>query len=141
LGAWYSTVTGFENYDAIGRYRDKQYLTIYPTRDEEMKGLKKEETKYELPIDASAAVTGIPDSSFSTPKELGEVLAKEPSCQKCVVRQIFRYAMGRQEAVEDRATIERLYDAFRDSGFRFRELVISLATSDVFRGAQSHASP
>ena len=132
---------GFENYDAIGRYRDKHYLTIYPTRDEAMKGLKKEETKYELPIDASAAVTGIRDSSFSTPRELGEILANEPTCQKCVVRQIFRYAMGRQESTEDRATIERLYADFRDSGFRFRELIISLATSEVFRGAQTHATP
>ncbi len=131
---------GFENYDAIGRYRDKHYLTIYPTRDEKMKGLKKEETKYELPIDASAGVTGIRDSSFSTPRELGEVLAKEPSCQKCVVRHIFRYAMGRQESPEDRATIERLYADFRDSGFRFRKLIISLATSEVFRGAQAHGT-
>ena len=131
---------GFENYDAIGRYRDKHYLTIYPTRDEKMKGLKKKETKYELPIDASAGVTGIADSSFSTPRELGEILAKEPGCQKCVVRQVFRYAMGRHETPRDRATIEKLFADFRDSGFHFRELIVSLATSEVFRGAQVHAT-
>ena len=132
---------GFENYDAIGRHRDKHYLTIYPTRDEVMKGLKKKETKYELPIDSSASVTGIVDSEFSTPKELGEILAKEPSCRKCIVRQLFRYAMGREETPDDRATIERLYADFRDSRFRFRELIISLVQSDVFRGAPVHANP
>ena len=132
---------GFENYDAIGRFRDKHYLTIYPTRDEKMKGIKKEETKYELAIDASASVTGIADSEFSTPKGLGEVLANEPSCQKCIVRQIFRYAMGREETPDDRATIEKLYAEFRDSEFRFRELIIFLVTSDVFRGAPAHANP
>ncbi len=132
---------GFENYDAIGRFRDKHYLTIYPTRDEKMKGIKKEETKYELPIDATASVTGIADSEFSTPKGLGEVLADEPSCQKCIVRQVFRYALGREETPDDRATIEKLYADFRGSQFRFRELIISLVTSEVFRGALAHANP
>ena len=87
------------------------------------------------------SVTGIRDSSFSTPRELGEILAKEPGCQKCVVRQVFRYAMGRQETPRDRATIEKLFADFRDSGFHFRELIVSLATSEVFRGAQVHATP
>jgi len=72
---------------------------------------------------------------------LGEVLANEPSCQKCIVRQVFRYALGREETPDDRATIEKLYAEFRDSEFRFRDLIISLVTSEVFRGAPAHANP
>ena len=125
---------GFEQYDAIGRFREKHSLTIYPTRDEKMKGLKTEETKYELPLDISAEVAGIADSSFSSPRELGEILAGNAVCQKCVVKQLFRYAMGRAETAADRETIERSFERFRDSQFRFRELIISIVTSKPFRG-------
>ena len=128
---------GFEQYDAIGRFREKHFLTIFPTRDEKMKGLKTEETKYELPIDVSAEVAGIADSSFSSPKELGQVLATNAVCQKCVVKQLFRYAMGRSETAADRATIERGFERFRDSQFRFRELIISIVTSKPFLGRWS----
>ncbi len=123
---------GFEQYDAIGRFREKHLLTIFPTRDEKMKGLKTEETKYELPIDVSAEVAGIADSSFSSPRELGRVLAENAVCQRCVVKQLFRYAMGRSETPADRATIEQAFERFRDSQFRFRELIISIVTSKPF---------
>ena len=125
---------GFEQYDAIGRFREKHVLTIFPTRDEKMKGLKKKETKYELPLDISAEVAGIADSSFSSPRELGEILGGNAVCQKCVVKQLFRYAMGRAETTADRETIERSFERFRDSQFRFRELIISIVTSKPFLG-------
>ena len=51
----------------------------------------------ELPIDSSGVVAGIPDSEFSSPKELGRVLAGSPQCQECVVKQYFRYQAGRLE--------------------------------------------
>ena len=48
-----------------------------------------------LKIDTSGWVAGIPDSHFSSPRELGGVLAKTPQCQECVVKQYFRYTTGR----------------------------------------------
>ena len=125
---------GFEQYDAIGRFREKHVLTIFPMRDEKMKKIKTEETKYELPIDTSAEVAGIANSSFSSPKELGRILAGDAVCQKCVVKQLFRYALGRPETPADRETIERSFERFRNSQFRFRELVISIVTSKPFLG-------
>ena len=41
-------------------------------------------------------VAGIPDSEFTSPRELGEILAKTPQCQECVVKQVFRYMAGRR---------------------------------------------
>lgn len=128
---------GLERFDAIGRYRDKQTLVIEPTRDEQQKGRKKQATEYKLEIDTSGMVAGIPDSAFSSPRELGAILARTPACQKCVVKQYFRYAFGRQETPADEAAIERAFEAFRGSGFRFRELILSLVTSEAFRGGHS----
>ena len=50
-----------------------------------------------LPIDTSGNVAGIPDSGFSSPAELGAILAKSEQCQECVVKQYFRYTAGRMD--------------------------------------------
>ena len=99
-----------------------------------MKKIKTKETKYEMALDTSAEVAGIPNSSFSTPKELGAILAGNRSCRKCVVRQLFRYAMGRHETEADRAVIDRVFEKFEQSDFRFRELILSLVRSESFLG-------
>ena len=75
---------------------------------------------------------GIENSGFSTPKELGRILAADGSCQKCIVKQVFRYAFGREETAADQPAIEGILKAFQDSGFRFRELLVALITSKPF---------
>ena len=45
----------------------------------------------DLDIDATGYVAGIPDSKFSSPSQLGTVLAKSAQCQECIVKQYFRY--------------------------------------------------
>ena len=72
------------------------------------------------------------ESTFSTPRELGRLLAGSKTCQKAIVKQLFRYAFGRQETVKDQPDIEAMLAKFRDSGFRFRELIVAMATSDLF---------
>ena len=131
---------GFEQYDTLGRFREKHFLTIFPTRDEQKSKRKTEATKYELPIDPSGEVRGIAvrdgisHARFSSPKELGLILASEPACQKCVVRQVFRYALGRPETETDREAIDQIFHDFRDSQFLFQELIISLVRSKPFLG-------
>ena len=51
----------------------------------------------ELDVDTSGYIQGIEDSEFSTPRELGRLLAESKTCQKAIVKQLFRYAFGRQE--------------------------------------------
>jgi hypothetical protein len=48
------------------------------------------------------------------------------------VKQLFRYAFGREETPSDQPVIERLLERFRESGYRFRELIVALVTSDLF---------
>jgi hypothetical protein len=111
---------GLEAFDTIGRKRDKE---VVGSRTE----------RVELEIDSCGCISGIPDSNFSSPRELGQILAKDPGCQRCVVKQLFRYAFGRLETYEDSDTIERSFEVFRDSGFRFQELIIALVKSSQFR--------
>ncbi|MEX2263027.1 MAG: DUF1588 domain-containing protein, partial [Bryobacteraceae bacterium] len=116
---------GLEKFDAIGSRREKLSLTFFPGR----KDRKKKPVKVELDLNTSGAIGGIPHSDFSSPKELGKVLAESPQCQECVVKQLFRYAYGRMETPADRPVIERSFERFRDSQFRFKELMIDLVTA------------
>jgi hypothetical protein len=115
---------GFEKYDAIGQRRDKQKLSFQELGKE---GRKKPPTTVELDIDTSGQVAGIPDSAFTSPRELGRILAGSAQCQECVVKQVFRWASGRHETAVDRVVIRKVFDDFRASGFRFPELLVSMA--------------
>jgi hypothetical protein len=118
---------GFEKYDAIGQYREKQKLTFRPAHKEDG-----DVVNAELEIDTKGYVAGIPNSAFSTPRELGKILAGAPQCQQCVAKQLFRYYTGRHENSRDAVVIDRAFGEFRQSGFHFRELMVSLLKWSVF---------
>jgi hypothetical protein len=86
----------------------------------------------ELDIDATGNVAGIPDSQFSSPSQLGAVLAKSAQCQECMVKQYFRYTSGRLETPADRPAIRELVEEFRKSQFRFKELIVAMVRSREF---------
>lgn len=110
-----------EKFDAVGRRREKAVITIRP---EDRRGERK---RVELDLDVSGVVAGIKDSEFQSPGELGAILARTPQCQDCIARQYFRYAMGRKENPTDRAVLDRIFIDFRNSQFRFRELIVAVA--------------
>lgn len=120
---------GLEQYNAIGVFTPKMSL-IFANRGDESRGRRP--TNIELDLDTSAYIQGVENSSFSTPKELGRLLAENPACQKSIVKQLFRYALGREETAADQPAIEDLVAKFRASGYRFKELVVALVTSDLF---------
>jgi hypothetical protein len=126
---------GLENYDAIGQFRETQYVEIRPTVDEQRTKRKTKPTEYHLPIDSKAYIQGIENSEFSTPREAGELLATDPVCRRCTVKQLFRYALGRHETEADQAAIDQAFQRFEDSQFDFRELIIAIAVSEPFVGA------
>jgi len=128
---------GLEKFDADGKYRDKEKVVIYPSFDEIQKKIKTKPTEYQLNLDTAAFIKGIPHSEFSTPRELGRVLASEPACQKCIVKQLFRYALGRPETAADQPEIDAAMETFRNSQFRFQRLIIAIVTSKQFLGEGS----
>lgn len=115
---------GLEKFDAVGAYRPTLKLTIFPARHEEKKEQPK---KVELPLDTTGSVIGLKDSNFSSPRELGMILASTTQCQQCVVKMLFRYMAGRHEVPADRIVLDRAFEDFKQSGFDFQELMVSLA--------------
>lgn len=103
-----------ENYDAIGRFRDKDNGKT---------------------VDASGAITTTANSNFTFKSgvELLNDLATSKDVQECFVRQVFRYTFGRAETDGDTALINASYAAFAKSDFDMNELFATLYTSDAFR--------
>ena len=118
---------GFEKFDAIGERREKFKLLFF-AGDEEGDRRAKPKT-LELEVKTDGFVAGVSDSKFSSPRELGAVLARSQQCQECMVKQYFRYVSGRMETQADRRLIREVSDDFRKSQFRFKELIISLVRS------------
>ena len=116
---------GFEKFGPIGASREKLSLTFFPARRERNKPPR----TVELDLDTTANIAGFLHSDFSSPRELGLLLAKNPLCQECVVKQLFRYMYGRPETPADRPIIESALRRFRESRFRFKELIVALASS------------
>jgi hypothetical protein len=120
---------GFEKFDAIGARREQMILEFrkksYEDEDEDVKHPVPKRT-ITLPLNTNAYVAGIPNSEFSSPQQLGAVLAKSSACQECVVKQYFRFQAARSETAADRPLIRFVTDDFRNSGFRFKELILSL---------------
>ncbi|HEX4771482.1 MAG TPA: DUF1592 domain-containing protein [Bryobacteraceae bacterium] len=131
---------GLEKFDAIGGRRDQFVLEFLKKKkgeddeDEHDHAAKKIVT---LPIDTQAFVAGIPNSDFTSPLQLGAVLAKSTLCQECVVKQYFRYQAGRSDTPADRPLLNAVTENFRSSGFHFKELILSLAVMREFQDAQS----
>jgi hypothetical protein len=121
---------GFEKFDAEGGRRDQLALEFRGKKADGEKGMGVRTVN--LPLDTAANVAGIPDSQFSSPAELGAVLAKSGQCQECMVKQYFRYTAGRMETAADRPLILKVTDDFRRSQFRFQELIVSLTLMREF---------
>jgi hypothetical protein len=107
---------GLEAFDHLGRFRSEENG---------------------LPIDATGNVVSAGDPTlegeFDGALELTSRLAASPQVEACLATQWFRYTMGRAEQEADACSLERVKATFASSGGSFRELMVSLATSDAFR--------
>lgn len=121
---------GFEKFDAVGARREKFRLMF--TAGDDHGGRRAQPKPVELEMDTTGYVAGIPNSQFTSPRELGAVLAKSPFCQECVVKQYFRYTAGRMETAADRPLLRRVFSEFQQSQFHFKELMISLVRAREF---------
>jgi hypothetical protein len=117
---------GLEKYDALGAWRDKELVDLGGDEG------PRRRTSVEVDINSVGEIAGLPNSTFTDSRELGRVLASNPVCQECVVKQMFRYAFGRPEAPADRSSIATASAAFRQSGFKFKEMLLALIRSPQF---------
>ncbi len=122
---------GFEHFDAIGRYREQEVIPA-PGRRGGGGGGRGGAPGTPVDIDAQGEIAGLANSSFSGARQIGPILAESPVCQKCIVRQMFRYSYGRLESNADEKTIDQLYDQFKASGFKVKNLLVALVQSPEF---------
>jgi len=116
---------GFEQYDAIGRYR---------TSD----GGKA--------IDASGEVvrTRDMDGAFSGVSELAQKLAASAEVRECMARQWFRFMLSRFEQSGDECSLNNLFEAFRAADSNLNVLPKAVVETDAFlyrRPIDSQVSP
>jgi hypothetical protein len=123
----------FEKFDAIGRYRDKQAITLLPEHHGADRYAKP--VTVNLDVDTTGSLTGVKDGTFHSPVELGAILAGNTECRECIVKQLFRYGWGRHEKSEDAPVIERATETFRDSGFHLKDVILFLAAEMAREGS------
>jgi hypothetical protein len=97
-----------ENFDGLGTYRT---------------------TENEALIDASGDLDG---TDFQTPEGLGQALHDHPETPRCLVERMYRYAVGRDTEMEERAYMDYLTKSFAAHEFRVPELMRTIALSENF---------
>ncbi len=117
---------GFENFDAIGNYRD-----VYP----------------ELPegpltpfrVEGSGANLDV-DGTFETPVELAERIAQSRSAADCMAEKWFTFATMRAPEDEDNCAVRALQEQFAEANFDVRELIVNIALADNFTVRRTEAT-
>jgi len=86
------------------------------------------------PVDTSGEffATGPLDGPVMGPADLVQSLATSPDVERCVVRHVFRYVMGRDETYGDACTLADAHQAYTDSDGSLRATFESLMTSDTY---------
>ena len=104
----------FENYDAIGLWRD---------------------TQNGKPIDATGDIiqTDDLDGKVDGAVELGKRLAESEQVATCIASQWFRFSYNRTVTEDDACNMEQINEAFVGSDFDIRELLVALTQTETFR--------
>jgi len=109
----------FENYDAVGQYR---------------------ETEVGKMVDASGSLDLASGKLvFKNAVDLTTQLSRTPELRECVSRHWVRYLLRRQELKEEKASIDALLKAFDDSGGDLREVLVAVTGTKAFTHRQPFA--
>jgi hypothetical protein len=127
----------FEQYDHVGRYREKEIvMDKEKTAAEKRREPKSLDVMKLVPFDTTGTITdsGDPklDGPVNGPFEFIKKLAESERVEQVFVRHVFRYFLGRNETLADGPVLVAAHKAYRDSGGSFKALVASLLTSDAF---------
>jgi uncharacterized protein DUF1592/uncharacterized protein DUF1588/uncharacterized protein DUF1595/uncharacterized protein DUF1585/uncharacterized protein DUF1587 len=85
-------------------------------------------------IDVSGAVD---KATFNGATELGATLKNSPATTACIVQSTYRYAVGRGITTSEQAAIDRYQQMFAGNGYRFVDLVRTIAITPAFYTAPS----
>lgn len=143
----------FEAYDDFGRFRkthwiDKQSSHVIASFFESDSRIRKTrwrsthkkkapaETFDQRTVDTSGMLVGTDDAELdgevAGPIDLVQRLAKSDRARQTFIRYVFRYWMGRNETLRDSPTLIAMDQAYLRSDGSFREVLVSLVSSDSF---------
>lgn len=108
---------GLEVFDGIGKYRT---------------------TENGATIDTAGDFDG---RDFANPVELGQAFAESPLIGACLVQNLYRYAVGREETRRERRLLRHLENRFDETGYQLPALMREIATSEGFRTATAPRTP
>ena len=109
---------GLENYDAIGRWRDRDG---------------------KFPVDASGMLPN--GQAFTSAGEMRALLAAQlPQFSRALTEKMFVYALRRGLHASDRASVNGVTKALAADGYRFRTLVHEIVNSLPFRYRRGEAA-
>jgi hypothetical protein len=102
---------GFENFDAIGAWRDKDG---------------------DQPVDPSGVLpTG---QSFRGPEQIKAILrTRDRDFVRCLSEKLFTYALGRGVDYYDVCALDKIVEKSAADGYRFSRLVLEIVTSEPFQ--------
>ena len=110
---------GLENFDAIGRWREKDGPHA---------------------IDSSGELPG--GAKFRGPLDLAGVLQDQrEEFSRCLAAKMLTFALGRELRVQDRCHVDKIVDAVQAGEFRFSALVLAIAQSDAFQKRHDEGTP
>jgi hypothetical protein len=105
-----------ENYDAVGAWRTMDHGQV---------------------IDASGATPE--GTAFNGPRELSQVVAKDPRFRPCLSGALLKYSLGRGLRDSDAPYVTDLSQAAAGASLGLHELLTRIVMSDPFR--QRHGEP
>ena len=72
---------------------------------------------------------------------MATAFADHPKLGPCLVENLYRYAVGREEVEGEQSLLLRLSDQFQDEDYRIRPLLRAIVLSDGFTTAPSRNPP
>ncbi|MFM9066288.1 MAG: DUF1592 domain-containing protein, partial [Planctomycetota bacterium] len=102
---------GFENFDAVGRWREREGEQL---------------------VDASGELPG--GSKFSGPRELVTLLTrKKAEFSRTIAERMLTYSLGRGLEFTDRCAVDELVKVLEREDYRLQALVLAIVQSEPFR--------
>ncbi|RDV40056.1 DUF1592 domain-containing protein [Bradymonadaceae bacterium TMQ3] len=116
---------GLEAFDATGRHRSV------------------DDTGH--PLDVRGAITQSPYERdtlhFEGARQLGELLSESENAERCMVEQMYQYAVGRPTVDVDRCTLNAIIDEARSQGRSYTDITVAIVSSEAFRHVRQHRYP
>ncbi len=111
---------GFENYDAIGAWRDREG---------------------DFSIDPSGKL--VSGESFNGPAELKRLLLTEKKGEfvRCLTRKMLTYALGRGLEYYDQCAVDTIAKNLAKDNYKFQSLVLEIVKSTPFQMKRGEAAP